>query len=394
MHAVRRCIVAVGTAALGFLPPRLGAQESLVSAEDRGGGRLEIHELAGTPAETISVWLPPGYQESARRYPVAYLLHGSGQNYTAFTDAANAPGSVVRLADEGRIEPMILAMPTRWRTDIPSWMSPSFWGFVATDVVDLVDRNYRTVPARSGRAVGGFSMGGMDAVMVGLLRPDVFGHVGGMDGASVPCPPCELDNRELRERLQLHQQFRFPLSLWIEWGTGSFLPPPRPVLDLLGAIRLPYTYLETGDDHTGSLRNATDDFLVFFSDGLRAAAAEPPTSGRVTEHFVAVAGSVLDIEVDLGGAPADPAAGLRVDLSALGLEPVLLDRDGRGGYTGTLRLPDGVRNGVYALPVARVDGAGGAEHAYGIRVTVLPSSDLVVLDEDVGPGWSIGSTGG
>ncbi|MEW6755940.1 MAG: hypothetical protein AB1505_33920 [Candidatus Latescibacterota bacterium] len=141
-------------------------------------------------------------------------------------------------------------------------------------------------------------------------------------------------------------------------------------------------------------RNATDDFLACFSDRLRSAASEPPPSGRVTEHFVAVPGSLLDVEVDLGGARADPGAGLRVDLSALGLEPVLLDRDGRGGYTGTLRLPDGVRNGVYALPVTRVDGAGGAEHAYGIRVTVLPSSDLVVLDEDVGPGWSIGSTGG
>jgi hypothetical protein len=190
------------------------------------------------------------------------------------------------------------------------------------------------------------------------------------------------------EALKLHKQFVFPLSFWIQRGTRGKLAIPRSVLDLFEALYLPYAYLETGDDHLGSLK-ATKDFLVFFSDQMRAPAPVPSLPGRVTEHFAVVAGSgsVLDIEVELRGPSTDLEADLRVDLSALGLEPVLLDHDGEGRYTGALRLPDAMHTGFYVLPVTRVGEK--PAYMYGIRVSVLPSGDMPLFGEALSPTWQL-----
>jgi enterochelin esterase-like enzyme len=102
-----------GLALLGFRAA--SAQETLVSARDLAGGRLEFHKIPSAPPRTVAIWLPPGYEDSAQRYPVAYLLHGQGRNSNDFTNTggADAPGNVARLVDEGRIELMILVMPNR-----------------------------------------------------------------------------------------------------------------------------------------------------------------------------------------------------------------------------------------------------------------------------------------
>jgi enterochelin esterase-like enzyme len=53
------------------------------------------------------------------------------------------------------------------------------WGdYVWRDVVGYVDANYRTLPHRASRAIGGLSAGGQSALMLGLTQPDVFGIVG------------------------------------------------------------------------------------------------------------------------------------------------------------------------------------------------------------------------
>ncbi|MEW6753117.1 MAG: alpha/beta hydrolase-fold protein [Candidatus Latescibacterota bacterium] len=382
---LRRWLCLAGVAALLGLQVA-AAQEALVSAEDRAGGRLEIHEISGTPSHTVAVWLPPGYAESGQRYPVAYLLHGAGGAFGNFTESANAPGSVARLVAEGRIEPMILVMPNRGNADL----SPGFWDFVTTDLVAWVGQTFRTVPERGRRAIAGHSWGAVDALKIALFRPDLFRYAGTLDLANPG--PLSLE-REVHEPLMLHRQFLFPLSLWMQRGRQSISEgySPRPLLDLLDALHLPHVYVETEDDHQLSRDNNTDDFLVFFSDGMRANPVEPASSGRVTEQFVVEAGSgsSMDIEIDLRGASDYAGASLRLDLSALGMEPAVLEQGGSGRYTYALRLPDAVRNGVYILSVCRVGGAREPEHVYGIRVSVLPGEDAVLFGEALAPGWQL-----
>jgi enterochelin esterase family protein len=61
--------------------------------------------------------------------------------------------------------------------------SPRFPKDLLEDVMPLVERNYRVQADADHRAIAGLSMGGGQALMVGLARPDLFHYVLGYSGA-------------------------------------------------------------------------------------------------------------------------------------------------------------------------------------------------------------------
>ena len=154
---------------------------------------LEKNKL-GTPADRhLSILLPRSYHRlRKKRYPVAYLLHGfGGSAWNWANDFSTAAGpqwqSFIHAADEfmqGRkCREMILAMPDGWNKWgcsqwVDSGINGNYASYVAEDVVNFVDKNYRTVAERSHRMVAGVSSGGIGAFHVGGGNPNVFGAVG------------------------------------------------------------------------------------------------------------------------------------------------------------------------------------------------------------------------
>jgi S-formylglutathione hydrolase FrmB len=74
---------------------------------------------------------------------------------------------------------MILVMPNAMNAFGGSMYSNSItagdWeGYVATDLVAYMDKNYRTIPSRESRGLAGHSMGGYGTLRIGMKRPDVF----------------------------------------------------------------------------------------------------------------------------------------------------------------------------------------------------------------------------
>ncbi len=59
----------------------------------------------------LTVYTPPGYEESKTRYPVFYLLHSSGGDEEAWTTLGAVPRIMDKLVAEGKAEPMIVVMP-------------------------------------------------------------------------------------------------------------------------------------------------------------------------------------------------------------------------------------------------------------------------------------------
>jgi enterochelin esterase-like enzyme len=128
---------------------------------------------------TYRVYLPPDYLRSSRRYPVLYMLHGNGGNYTEWSDSF-LPEQIDRLISADEIQPMIVVMPDDGETTYwANWDNGPRWGdYVAEDVVSTIDQRYRTLPFASSRAIGGLSMGGLGALNLALHHPDIFGVVG------------------------------------------------------------------------------------------------------------------------------------------------------------------------------------------------------------------------
>jgi S-formylglutathione hydrolase FrmB len=124
-----------------------------------------------------NIHLPPGYETSAQRYPVIFWLHGL--NNCESTDYFPA-----RYLEEGitagELPPTILVYPNGWWCGFYSDSSDGKTLSETTIIHELIpsiDRSYRTIATREGRAVQGMSMGGFGACKFAFKYPDLFSSV-------------------------------------------------------------------------------------------------------------------------------------------------------------------------------------------------------------------------
>src|SRR5471032_2141993 len=76
---------------------------------------LKNNPLGDPHVRKLAVWLPPGYESSARRYPALYDLTGFTGSGLAHTNwkpfGYNIPERVARLIHEQKMGPTIMVMP-------------------------------------------------------------------------------------------------------------------------------------------------------------------------------------------------------------------------------------------------------------------------------------------
>src|SRR5262245_16564451 len=122
---------------------------------------------------TYAVYLPSGYDTSNLRYPVLYLLHGHGGGLYDWVIQGHIQSTTDALIASGDMPQAIIVMPdagTTWYVDGQEKMETA----VIRDLIPDVERQFRTLTARSGRLVGGLSMGGYGALRFSLKYPEMF----------------------------------------------------------------------------------------------------------------------------------------------------------------------------------------------------------------------------
>ncbi len=128
------------------------------------------------------VYTPPGY-DPKKKYPVLYLLGGSGELASGWVLDGRANFIADNLLAEGKIVPMIIAMPNNQvihRND-PNHLDKTYKLFeeeVRKQIVPFVDTHYSTIKNRKGRAISGLSMGGRHTEAVGFNAIDLFSSFG------------------------------------------------------------------------------------------------------------------------------------------------------------------------------------------------------------------------
>ena len=163
------------------------------SSEPRG--RFEEHTfesrvLRGNPLgdpheRPVWVYLPPGYDDAPdERFPSVYLIMGlTGQldmwrNRTPFR--RNTPELIDELFARGDAPPTVVVWVDCWTSlggsqflDSPG--TGNYLTYLCDEVVPWVDATYRTAADRDHRGVQGKSSGGYGAMVLSMLRPDVWG---------------------------------------------------------------------------------------------------------------------------------------------------------------------------------------------------------------------------
>ena len=182
------------------------------------------------------VLLPAGYDASLQRYPVLYLLHGLGGDYTDWTMRSN-------LAAYSRTLPLIIVMPdggNQWYTNAADG-SARFEDYILTDLQADVVRKFRTINSRYGRAVAGLSMGGYGALKMALKRPGAFSVAASFSGAFSVSRDGEL------EKLIGKQEGERVLKIF--GPPGSQTRTENDIFALASSVKpgaAPYLYLDCG----------------------------------------------------------------------------------------------------------------------------------------------------
>lgn len=143
--------------------------------------------LLGDPTEQPAyVYLPPGYEASTKRYPTLYLLHGFTSNAGVWINGQYQGMKLQTLMDDsiknGKVREMIVVAANGSNAYKGSFYTNSAvngnWeDFIVRDLVDHVDKNYRTIARAESRGIAGHSMGGYGSMMLGMKHPDIFSAV-------------------------------------------------------------------------------------------------------------------------------------------------------------------------------------------------------------------------
>jgi enterochelin esterase-like enzyme len=153
-------------------------------------GEMRIVWYQSSTLDTIRsmhIYTPPGYDAGNARYPVLYLLHGSGDDDAGWSTMGRAGFIMDNLLAAKKAKPMIVVMPNGSMPRPATPPAPETAGASAQDkfadellknIVPYVEKNYRVLANQQNRAIAGLSMGGGQTLRVAPRNPDLFGYVG------------------------------------------------------------------------------------------------------------------------------------------------------------------------------------------------------------------------
>lgn len=221
-------------------------------------GTVEIlyhsaQSLDGVPRQ-LWVYKPPGYDQTPRKkYPVLYLLHGSNDTPAGWTMAGRANYIMDALLAEHAAREMLIVMPFGHAApfDAPREQqqknSALFEDYLLRDAAPLIESRYRVLRGRENRAIVGLSMGGGQALQIGLSHLNQFSAVGAFSSAV----PRDFETR-FASLLQSPAETNKKLKLlWIGCGRDdAAFKASEDLSHLLESHQIRHTWMPSEGAHT------------------------------------------------------------------------------------------------------------------------------------------------
>lgn len=241
-----------------------------------GTVHLHTYDASAAGERRLRVYTPPGYESGRERHPVLYLLHGFSDNEAAWTEFGRAHVIADNLLAAKKMVPMVIVMTDghaipidrqKWRENLHAYQKD-----LLDEVVPFVESRYRVKKTPADRAIVGLSMGGEQALSLGLNNPHVFSYVGAMSAATR-----NLDEFEpgVSKPQDLNKKLRW---LWVAVGKDDFLlEHNRKFIEVLKGKGIEHQYKETEGAHTwGVWRGYLTEVLpaLFKAGRPRAASAK------------------------------------------------------------------------------------------------------------------------
>jgi enterochelin esterase family protein len=218
----------------------------------------------------VCVYTPPDYDlNRSPGYPTLYLLHGYGDDQTTWTEVGRAHFVADNLLACNQIESTVMVMP--YGHPLPLELHTPFDHYTARnlmlmeqdllqELMPLVRANYRTDADRGRQAIAGLSMGGWQALSIGLEHREQFAWIGGFS----PAAPLGDLAVHLPRLAASAADAAPPVSLlWIGCGQEDFLlDRNHALIDWLQGRKLRHEFHRTPGGHDWIVwRNYLAEFL-------------------------------------------------------------------------------------------------------------------------------------
>ncbi len=156
--------------------PRKGVPSGSVSHE------YFYSETYGRMVSSL-VYTPPGY-ENGGEYPVFYLFHEIAENETMWSNPGKLNFLLDNMIADGLCLPFIIVendctLDVRYK-DQENWYQTcaDLEKMLLSECAPVIEAKYRTAKGKFNRAIGGFGLGAIQAVFIGLGNLDKVGNIG------------------------------------------------------------------------------------------------------------------------------------------------------------------------------------------------------------------------
>jgi len=209
----------------------------------------------------LTVYTPYGYEKSKDKYPVLYLLHGSGGDEEAWISMGRAAQIIDNLIEKGLAKPMIVVMPNGnpgqqaacvrgiEEKVIDYNATPDFAYMAPTtlveEIVPFIEKNYRAIAKPDSRAIAGLSGGAGQTLNATGKYPGVFSYI-------CPLSIGRAHSDALEEQFRQIKAKGYKLY-WFACGTDDMLWDGAVTInESLDRVGLEHTFYVTGGGHTWS----------------------------------------------------------------------------------------------------------------------------------------------
>ncbi|RKY52457.1 MAG: hypothetical protein DRP93_08105, partial [Candidatus Neomarinimicrobiota bacterium] len=196
-------------------------------------GNIEIIEDFNMPqlgrVRRLWIYLPPGYKNSLKRYPVMYMHDGQNlfSDLTSFSGEWGVDETLEEMIKGKEIHKMIVVgidnhpryrlneyspFPFEYQNQMINAEAPLYGRFLVETLKPYIDKHYRTKKDRKFTAVSGSSMGGLVSVYLALEYQDTFSKVGALSSAFGVC------RDDLIDFIAQHPK-EYPICFWLDVGT-------------------------------------------------------------------------------------------------------------------------------------------------------------------------------
>jgi enterochelin esterase-like enzyme len=229
-------------------------------------GTVQSHAYKSKALATdrkMTVYTPPNYDQSTEKYPVLYLLHGAGSDENSWITSGKANVILDNLLADGKIKPMVVVMPYGYafaraagagRGDAAEnkLQREGFTRDFLEDVMPVVDATFRVYTDREHRAIAGLSLGGAQALAIGLTHTELFSRIAGFSPALGASNNPETGgvnfDTVLTDSAAINGSLRL---LWVSSGTEDTLfQSIQDFSTLLSKHKIQHLFRVTGGAHT------------------------------------------------------------------------------------------------------------------------------------------------